>query len=188
MATKLVVDRYFWLDKPNRWCDWDFEGPARNVFAVDWPIRYNDIAPWYSYVKKFVGLSGNKDGLANLPDGEFLKPHEMNCLVNHFKQKNDNNFNGKRKVIIGKVANIKKIEKKRLQGCENHEMGGIRMGKDPKTSILNKWNQLHEVKNVFVTDGASMTSTATQNPSLTYMAMTARAVEYAVREMKALRI
>jgi choline dehydrogenase-like flavoprotein len=58
------------------------------------------------------------------------------------------------------------------------------MGKDEKTSMLNKWNQMHAVKNVFVTDGACMTSTSTQNPSLTYMALTARAVDYAVKEMK----
>jgi choline dehydrogenase-like flavoprotein len=63
-------------------------------------------------------------------------------------------------------------------------MGGVRMGKDPKTSLLNEWNQLHTSKNVFVTDGACMTSTGTQNPSLTYMALTARAVDYAVKELK----
>ena len=63
-------------------------------------------------------------------------------------------------------------------------MGGARMGLDPKTSMLNKWNQLHACKNVFVTDGASMTSTSCQNPSLTYMALTARAADYAVSEMK----
>jgi choline dehydrogenase-like flavoprotein len=69
-------------------------------------------------------------------------------------------------------------------GLGIHEMGTARMGRDPKTSVLNKWNQLHEVSNVFVTDGAAMTSSACQNPSLTYMAMTARAVDYAVREHK----
>ncbi|MEQ1588630.1 MAG: GMC family oxidoreductase, partial [Cyclobacteriaceae bacterium] len=65
-----------------------------------------------------------------------------------------------------------------------HEMGTARMGKDPKSSVLNKWNQLHEVKNVFVTDGACMTSSACQNPSITYMALTARATDYAVTELK----
>jgi choline dehydrogenase-like flavoprotein len=60
-----------------------------------------------------------------------------------------------------------------------HEMGTARMGRDPKTSVLNKWNQLHEVPNVFVTDGACMTSAGTQNPSITYMALTARAVDHA---------
>lgn len=447
-----------WARQTQRWSDFDFDAPARDGFATDWPIRYKDLEPWYSYVEKFVGISGNKDGLANLPDGEFLKPHEMSCVENHFKDKLKVNFPS-RPMIIGRCANlteskpihtkqgrgtcqnrtlcergcpyggyfssnsstipwaqktgkltlrphavvhsivydgkkakaigvkiidtntmqmeeyfakiifvnasaigsnlvllnsisnrfptglgndfgvlgkylafhnyrgrvtaeyqgfldkttdgkrpngsympnfrnitkqetdflrgyatsinsnrniggsnsnigedlknqllnpslgnwsinanmmaetipkeasraildknlkdkygipqlrisvkyddndmkllkdfweqfeemftssgftnIKKIDTGRLPGSENHEMGGIRMGKDPKTSMLNKWNQLHEVKNVFVTDGASMTSTATQNPSLTYMAMTARAVDYAVIEMKALRI
>ncbi len=66
-----------------------------------------------------------------------------------------------------------------------HEMGTARMGHDPRTSVLNKYNQAHEVPNLFVTDGASMTSTACQNPSLTYMALTARAVDYATEQMKA---
>ena len=69
-----------------------------------------------------------------------------------------------------------------------HEMGTARMGRDPKTSVLNKYNQIHSVKNVFVTDGAFMTSSGTQNPSLTYMAFTARAVDHAVSELKKLNI
>ena len=81
-------------------------------------------------------------------------------------------------------VNIKTNDSKRRPGNDIHEMGGVRMGKDPKTSLLNKWNQLHECKNVFVTDGACMTSTSTQNPSLTFMAITARAANYAVEQMK----
>jgi choline dehydrogenase-like flavoprotein len=69
-------------------------------------------------------------------------------------------------------------------GRDIHEMGGCRMGKDPKTSLLNGWNQLHHCKNVFVTDGACMASTANQSPSILYMALTARAANYAVDEMK----
>lgn len=65
-----------------------------------------------------------------------------------------------------------------------HEMGTARMGRDPKTSVLNSWNQVHAVKNVFITDGACMTSSACQNPSITYMALTARAVDHAVKELK----
>ena len=65
-----------------------------------------------------------------------------------------------------------------------HEMGTARMGRDPKTSVLNGWNQCHDVANVFVTDGACMSSSANQNPSITYMALTARACDYAVEEMK----
>jgi choline dehydrogenase-like flavoprotein len=63
-------------------------------------------------------------------------------------------------------------------------MGTARMGKDPRTSVLNNWNQMHDVKNVFITDGACMTSSACQNPSITYMALTARAANYAVDELK----
>jgi choline dehydrogenase-like flavoprotein len=69
-------------------------------------------------------------------------------------------------------------------GLGIHEMGTARMGRDPKTSVLNKYNQVHAVPNVFVTDGAAMTSAGCQNPSLTYMALTARAVDYAVKQLK----
>lgn len=69
-------------------------------------------------------------------------------------------------------------------GRDIHEMGGCRMGKDPKTSMLNRWNQLYECKNVFVTDGACMTSTGIQSPSIFYMALTARAANFAISELK----
>lgn len=447
-----------WGRQTQRWSDFDFQGPARDGFAVDWPIRYADIAPWYSHVEKFAGITGNKDGLATLPDGEFLTPHEMSCVETHFKKQvaahypdrhvvigraahltnpqpihykqgraqcqhrtlcergcpyggyfssnastipwamqtgkltlqpdsvvhsiihdeklgkatgvrvidahtqqmtdyfariifvnasalhtnlillhstssrfpnglgNDSGLLGKYmafhsyrgrvsatyegldtfttdgrrpnssyiprfrnvfkqetdflrgyaatfyasraevqhqdgigtslkekllntslgdwqvgsammaetipkvdstvrldptltdrwgipqlRVSVGYDANDEKILKDyfeqlsemytkagfrnirtqdtgRLPGSENHEMGGVRMGLDPKTSLLNRWNQLHHCKNVFVTDGACMTSTSTQNPSLTYMALTARAANYAVKQMKALNL
>ena len=69
-------------------------------------------------------------------------------------------------------------------GNNNHEMGGARMGRDPKTSVLNGWNQCHDIPNLFVTDGACMASSANQNPSLTYMALTARAAHYAIDQLK----
>ena len=443
-----------WARQTQRWSDFDYEGPARDGFAVDWPIRYKDIAPWYSRVEKFSGISGNKDGLPHLPDGEFLPPIELNCVESHlqgviakkytdrqliqgrcahltnpqpvhyqqgraqcmhrnlcnrgcplggyfssnastlpwaantghltlrpdsvvhsiiYDEKlgkasgvrvidahtmqmteyyariifvnasalnsnlillnstssrfpnglgNDSgllgkyiawhNYRGKISAqydgftdkttdgknpsngYIPRFRNVQKQEMDFLRGyatgvgggrgmtqnrdgmglelkehllnpqlgpwnisgwmqgetvpleknhvrldatrkdkygipqlvtsagwSENddkmakdfleqmtemftlagfkninavdthsnpgsdiHEMGGVRMGLDPKTSLLNKWNQLHSCKNVFVTDGACMTSTGTQNPSLTYMALTARAANYAVSEMK----
>jgi choline dehydrogenase-like flavoprotein len=80
--------------------------------------------------------------------------------------------------------NVKAEDTKSPPGSDIHEMGGVRMGHDPKTSLLNNWNQLHHCKNVFVTDGACMTSTGTQNPTLTFMALTARAANHAVEEMK----
>lgn len=442
-----------WARQTQRWSDFDFEGPARDGFAVDWPIRYKDIAPWYSYVEKFAGISGNKDGLAILPDGEFLPPLELNKVENYFKDFISANYNDRHVIyarcahltepkpihtaqgraqclnrnlcqrgcpyggyfssnsstlpwaaktgnltlrpfsvvhsilydeklgkasgvrvidtntkeetdyfaeviflnagalntnllllnsksnrfenglgndngLIGKyvafhnyrarisavtdkfegftiqggrptsayIPRFRNVEKqetnflrgyaagfnagrsskraegfgkslkaqlfspelgpwhvgshmmgetipketnfvslhesrkddwgmpilnisidyddndemmtkdfieqmtemytragftdikasdgKQAPGLDIHEMGGVRMGHDPKTSSLNQWNQLHSCRNVFVTDGACMTSTSTQNPSLTYMALTARAVDFAVREMK----
>jgi choline dehydrogenase-like flavoprotein len=88
-----------------RWSDLDFEGPARDGFAVDWPIRYKDIAPWYSHVEKFAGISGNKDGLAELPDGEFLKPIELTVVEKYFKEELKKHY-GNRHVIIARCAHI----------------------------------------------------------------------------------
>ncbi len=82
------------------------------------------------------------------------------------------------------VKNIQKHDNHQPPGLDIHEMSGCRMGKDSKTSLLNNWNQMHECKNVFVTDGACMTSTGNQSPSLLYMALTARAANYAVAELK----
>ncbi len=81
-------------------------------------------------------------------------------------------------------TNIRRNESSQAPGLDIHEMGGARMGKDPKTSVLSAFNQVHSCKNVYVTDGACMTSTSSQNPSLTYMALAARAVDHAVNEMK----
>jgi len=443
-----------WARQTQRWSDFDFEGPSRDGFAVDWPIRYKDLEPWYSYVEKFAGIAGSKDGLPELPDSEVMPAFEMSCIEQYFKESiqknypdrhliharcahitdpqpihreqgrgkcqnqtmcnrgcvyggyfssnastlpwamktgnltlrpfsvvhsiiydekkgkatgvriidadtkemmefhaniifvnasalntnaillnstsprfpaglgNDSglmgkyvswhNYRGKANAqyegfndkttdgrnpsnsYIPRFRNVRKQEMNFLRGyaigiggnrgsssdtnmigdqlrenllnpkldswnvsswmmgecvpleknhvrlhpelkdkygipqliisCEwsenddkmvqdyveqskemfekagfinitandtktppgsdIHEMGGVRMGRDPKTSLLNEWNQLHHCKNVFVTDGACMTSTGTQNPTLTYMAFTARAVNHAVEEMK----
>ena len=82
------------------------------------------------------------------------------------------------------MKNVRSYDNKSYPGMAIHEMGTARMGRDPKTSVLNGNNQLHSVPNVFVTDGAAMTSASCVNPSLTYMALTARAADFAVREMK----
>ena len=442
-----------WARQTQRWSKFDFEGPGRDGFAVEWPITYDELAPWYSHVEKFAGISGNRDGLETLPDGEFLPAWEMNCVEKDIQQKimasykdrhviqgrcahltkpnpihleqgrgqcqarslcyrgcpfggyfssnsstlpwaaktgnltlrpnsvvhsiifdekankavgvrvidaetkkateyfskiifvnaaclnsnlvllnstsnrfpnglgNDNGLLGKyvafhnyrgsisasydgpqdkyyygrrptqammpnfRNVykqemdflrgytvhygasrgrgidsnetigaaykdalteagnwsvymmmqgetipkesnhvrlskdaadawgipqlitsigyddndekllkdfltqgteMLGKAGckNIKPNDSKQAPGLDIHEMGGVRMGKDPKTSLLDKWNAFHNCKNVFVTDGACMTSVSTQNPSLTFMALTARAANYAVEELK----
>jgi choline dehydrogenase-like flavoprotein len=89
---------------------------------------------------------------------------------------------------IAGIKNVKSYDHGYSLGAAIHEMGTARMGHDPKTSVLNKHNQLWDAKNVYVTDGSAMVSSACQNPSLTYMAMTARAVDHAVGELKKLNI
>ncbi|MEM6965365.1 MAG: GMC family oxidoreductase [Bacteroidota bacterium] len=94
-----------WARQTQRWSDYDFEGPARDGFAVDWPIRYKDLEKWYSYVEKYVGISGNKDGLDMLPDGEFLKPFNLNCVEQHFQKSVKENYKN-RHVIYARCAHL----------------------------------------------------------------------------------
>src|SRR6201993_5140034 len=90
-----------WGRESFRWADFNFESNAKDGFGVDWPIRYKDIAPWYSYVEKFVGISGSKENLPQLPDSEFLSPMEMNCLEEHITEKINEKFSDGRRMIIG---------------------------------------------------------------------------------------
>ncbi len=94
-----------WARQTQRWSDFDFDGPARDGFAVDWPIRYKDLAPWYSHVEKFVGISGNKDGLGILPDGEFLPALELTCVDHYFKEVLQKNYQN-RHLIYGRCAHL----------------------------------------------------------------------------------
>src|SRR4051812_13925549 len=114
-----------WARQTQRWSDFDFEGPARDGFAVDWPIRYKDIEPWYSYVEKFAGISGNKDGLPNLPDGEFLPPLELSCVENYFKDFVSKNYKD-RHVIYARCAHLTEPQQVHLdQGrgqCQNRTL------------------------------------------------------------------
>jgi choline dehydrogenase-like flavoprotein len=94
-----------WARQVQRWSDYDFEGPARDGFAVDWPIRYKDLEKWYSHVERFVGVSGNKDGIDSLPDGEFLKAFGLNCVEKHFQQAVKDNYKN-RHVIYARCAHL----------------------------------------------------------------------------------
>src|SRR3954465_8957715 len=103
-----------WARQTQRWSRYDFEGPARDGFAVDWPIRYNDLAPWYSHVEKFAGISGNKDGIEHLPDGEFLPPWEFNCAEKQMREKVNAHYKD-RKMLMGRCANLTKAGELQLQ-------------------------------------------------------------------------
>ncbi len=94
-----------WARQVQRWSKFDFEGPGRDGFAVDWPIRYDDLAPWYSHVEEFIGISGNLDGLETLPDGEFLPPWEMNAMEKHIQNSVRENYSD-RFPVIGRCAHL----------------------------------------------------------------------------------
>lgn len=94
-----------WARQVQRWSKYDFEGPGRDGFAVDWPIRYDDLAPWYSHVEEFIGISGNYDGLETLPDGEFLPPWEMNAIEKHIRRSIKENYSD-RYPVIGRCAHL----------------------------------------------------------------------------------
>lgn len=96
-----------WARQTQRWSDYEFAAPKRDGFAVDWPIRHTDIAPWYSHVEKFVGISGNRDGLDNLPDSEVLPAFEMNVVEEHLKKQITNAYPD-RPVIMGRCAHVTK--------------------------------------------------------------------------------
>ena len=96
-----------WGRQCYRFSDLDFEANAKEGIAVDWPIRYKDIEPWYDYVEDFVGISGQAEGLPQLPDGRFLPPMEMNCLEEYFSKQIRSKYTD-RIVTIGRVANLSK--------------------------------------------------------------------------------
>ena len=102
-----------WGRQSYRLSDIDFEANLKDGIAVDWPIRYKDIAPWYSYVEKFVGISGEKLNLPQLPDSEFLPPMEMYCVEKEVRKRIEKNFPG-RVMTIGRVANLSEAQKAQL--------------------------------------------------------------------------
>ncbi len=93
-----------WGRQVYRWSDLDFEANARDGFGVDWPIRYADIAPWYDHVERFIGISGEKLGLPQLPDGQFLPPMAMTCAEEVVRDGIAKRFAGERVLTIGRVA------------------------------------------------------------------------------------
>ncbi|MFM8913167.1 MAG: GMC oxidoreductase, partial [Flammeovirgaceae bacterium] len=127
-----------------------------------------------------VVINKDKKDIHGLPTLLF----DTNLKENELKMRVDMKNDAAEMLEAAGVKNIRTYDNVTGIGLGIHEMGTARMGKDPKTSVLNKWNQVHACKNVFVTDGSFMTSAGCQNPSLTYMAFTARAADYAVSELK----
>ncbi|MFZ9263384.1 MAG: GMC oxidoreductase [Chitinophagaceae bacterium] len=146
----------------------------------NWSMGWGSWGEHLPYYENKATLNKDKKDKYGLPildiDCEFKE--------NELKMRKDMMNSGAEMLEAAGIKNVKTYDNMPAPGFCIHEMGTARMGNDPKTSVLNKWNQMHDVKNVFITDGACMSSSACQNPSITYMALTARAVDYAVGELK----
>lgn len=132
--------------------------------------------------------------LTNATSGTLILPNLISGLrlvnitftfgANEAAMRKDMEESAKEMLSVSGFKNIKGFDYSTVGGDCIHEMGTARMGHNPKNSVLNKWNQIDEAKNVFITDGSCMTSSANQNPSLTYMALTARACNFALEQVK----
>jgi choline dehydrogenase-like flavoprotein len=118
-----------WGRQVYRWSDLDFEANAKDGHGNDWPIRYKDIAPWYSYVEKFIGITGAREGLSQLPDGEFLPAMQMTVVEKDAREKILKAFGGERVMTIGRAAILTRTHNGRLpchycgsceRGCVTH--------------------------------------------------------------------
>jgi choline dehydrogenase-like flavoprotein len=122
-----------WGRACQRWSDYEFKAPKKYGYGIEWPIAYKDIAPWYSYVEKFIGVCGNTDGIVAMPDGEFLPAYEFNCVEQHMKETLLENFPG-RYMVQGRWAHLsepKKIHLEQGRGkcqCRNLCMRGCPFG------------------------------------------------------------
>jgi choline dehydrogenase-like flavoprotein len=94
-----------WGRQSYRWSDFDFDANAKDGIAVDWPIRYDELAPWYDHVEKHAGISGSRDGLPQLPDGQFQPAMALNCAEELVAGRLEKAYGGKRRMIIGRTAN-----------------------------------------------------------------------------------
>lgn len=93
-----------WGRACQRWSHFEFTAPGRLGYGYEWPIRYDDVAPWYSHVEKFIGVTGNKDGVESMPDGEFLPPYDFNCVEKHLQKSFRDNY--KRFMVQGRWAHL----------------------------------------------------------------------------------
>ena len=114
-----------WARATQRWSDYDFEGPARDGFAVDWPVRYKDLEPWLDYVETFAGIAGGRDGLPELPDSIVQPGFELSCIEQYYKEQLKQNY-GDRHLIQGRCAHLTDPQPiHREQGrnqCQNQTM------------------------------------------------------------------
>ena len=163
-------------------------------FGAEMKHKMRKHGPWYFGMTAFgeclpyednrVSLHPNKVDRFGVPQAQF----NVTFRDNELKMMADAREQGEAMLKKAGLKNVSSQVREHVPGDAIHEMGGARMGADPRQSVLNKWSQAHDAANLFVTDGAQMASVSCVNPSLTFMAMTARAADHAVKEMKAGRI
>ena len=146
-----------------------------------WSVGFNVFGECLPYLDNTITLHPTKVDRFGVPQALFnvtYRDNEKKMMADGVRQ-------GRAMMEAAGLINISAEEKPHIPGDSIHEMGGACMGKDPRTSVTNAWNQLHDAPNVFVTDGSAMASTSCVNPSLTFMAFTARAADHAVKQVKA---
>lgn len=174
--------------------EWQALNSAIPGFGADFKRSLLQPGPWYiwmggwaetlPYYENKITLDPDKKDQWGLP----IVRVNFEYHANEDAMRKDIQASSEEMLQTAGFTNIHSYSHTDPPGTAVHEMGTCRMGKDPRTSVLNAWNQMHDVKNVFITDGSCMTSAGTQNPSLTYMALTARACDYAVTEMKKMNL
>ena len=146
-----------------------------------WVIRFTAFGECLPYKDNTLSLNPNKLDRY----GVALAVFNVTFRDNEQKMLRDAALQGEKMMKAAGLTNIGSSNEEHVPGDAIHEMGGAVMGADPRTSVVNRWSQLHDADNVFVTDGAQMASTSCVNPSMTFMALTARAADYAVKLVKA---
>lgn len=157
--------------------------------GADFKNSLRDPGPWTMWLGAWGEMMPNYDNHCYLDENKVdqwgMPILRIQCEwgENERKMMNDGMNQAAEMLEAAGCTNVQTFNDDPEPGFCIHEMGTARMGNDPKDSVLNRWNQAHDVPNLFVTDGAAMSSTACQNPSVTYMALTARACDYAVKEV-----
>jgi choline dehydrogenase-like flavoprotein len=112
-----------WGRACQRWSNYEFINPARYGYGIEWPIGYDDVAPWYSHVEKFIGVCGSKDGIESMPDGEFLPPFDFNCVESELSNKIKANYSD-RHLVQARWAQLTQPTELHLQQgrgqCQDH--------------------------------------------------------------------
>ena len=146
-----------------------------------WKFGMGAFGECLPYEDNRVSLHADKVDRFGIP----LMRFDVTFRDNEIRMMDDARSEGEAMLRRAGLTNVTSGRSEHVPGDAIHEMGGARMGADPRRSVLNKWSQAHDAANLFVTDGAQMASISCVNPSLTFMALTARAADYAVKQLKA---